>query len=124
MLDQLEEIKIGVAYELDGRRLESFPADLVDLGHVQVVYETHRGWKRDISGCRTFAELPAEAQAYVRRIEELVGVPGAWRLLSPLGVGTGQRCTRLTVVPLGGRGGRGSVALQSNGSAWARRATP
>ena len=76
MLNQLDEIKIGVAYELDGRRLQSFPADLGVLARVTVVYESHPGWKCEITHCRTFAELPPQAQAYIRRIEQLVGVPG------------------------------------------------
>ena len=76
VLNQLDEIKIGVAYEIDNQRLPSFPADLEILGRVNVVYETHPGWKTEIKHCRTFAELPAQAQAYVRRIEALVGVPG------------------------------------------------
>jgi adenylosuccinate synthase len=76
VLNELPEIKIGVAYEVDGRRLDSFPADLTLLSRVTVVYETHPGWQSEISHCRTFAELPTQAQAYVRRIEQLVGVPG------------------------------------------------
>jgi len=121
VLDQLEEIKIGVAYELDGRRLESFPADLKDLGRVEVVYETHRGWNRDISSCRTFSQLPAEAQAYVRRIEKLVGVPGACACFRS-GHGMGRRRVRLMAVPPSV--GVGSIAWQLNGSAWAQRETP
>ena len=49
VLDQLEEIKIGVAYKVDGKILDTFPADLSILSKVEVVYETLPGWKSDIS---------------------------------------------------------------------------
>ncbi|KAG0379101.1 hypothetical protein BGX24_001771 [Mortierella sp. AD032] len=78
ILDQLDEIKIGVAYKVDGKILEGFPANLSLLENVEVVYETMPGWKTDISKCRTFEDLPVNAQKYIRRIEEICGVPVEW----------------------------------------------
>ncbi len=51
-------------------------ADLKLLGSVQVEYETLPGWNQDISKCRSFQELPLNAQNYIKRIEALIGVPG------------------------------------------------
>ncbi|KAJ3414707.1 hypothetical protein HDV05_006144 [Chytridiales sp. JEL 0842] len=85
ILDQLPEIKIGVAYTHNGVTFENFPADLGVLAESKVVYETLPGWMTDISKCRTFEELPVNAQKYVKRVEELVGVPVEW-----IGVGAGR----------------------------------
>ncbi|RKP27149.1 Adenylosuccinate synthetase [Syncephalis pseudoplumigaleata] len=85
VLDKLDEIKIGVAYRLNGQRLESFPADMDDLQKLEVEYETLPGWKQDISACRTFEDLPANAQRYVLRIEEALGVHIEW-----IGVGVSR----------------------------------
>jgi len=80
VLSDLDEIKIGVEYEVDGTPLPHgvMPSTLEDLAKVQVRFETLPGWKCDISGARTMAELPAAAQQYVRRIEELLGCPVTW----------------------------------------------
>jgi adenylosuccinate synthase len=87
VLDSLDEVRIGVEYELNGKSLPAgaFPARLEDLGQVKVRYETMPGWKRSIAKCKTYDELPAQARAYVERIEELVGVPVSW-----IGVGPGR----------------------------------
>jgi adenylosuccinate synthase len=74
VLNDLAEIKIGVRYLIDGKPLESFPADLHVLSRVSVEYESIKGWETDISKCRTWESLPGNCQAYVKRIEELVGV--------------------------------------------------
>ncbi|KAJ3082462.1 hypothetical protein HK102_001664 [Quaeritorhiza haematococci] len=79
VLDQLPEIKIGVAYNYKGQRLESFPSDLSVLEQVTVDYETMPGWQQDISKCRKFEDLPVNAQKYVLRVEELMGVKGGCR---------------------------------------------
>ncbi|XP_071833646.1 adenylosuccinate synthetase isozyme 1 A-like [Apostichopus japonicus] len=78
ILDGFEEIKIGVAYKHDGKALESFPASQKVLKDVEVEYETLPGWKSDISGVRKFKDLPPNAQRYIKRVEELVGVPIRW----------------------------------------------
>lgn len=79
ILDTFEEIKIGVAYKLNGNPLDTFPADLKTLAEVEVEYITLPGWKTDISNCRTFDSLPVNAQNYVRKIEELGQVKGKER---------------------------------------------
>ncbi|KDQ16362.1 hypothetical protein BOTBODRAFT_31048 [Botryobasidium botryosum FD-172 SS1] len=85
VLDGLEEIKIGVGYEIDGKELEGFPADLDVLARVNVIFETLPGWKSDISSVRTFDELPEHCRKYVQFIEQYSGVPVEW-----IGVGPGR----------------------------------
>jgi len=87
VLDDLEEIKIGTHYKIDGQVLGygEMPSTLQDLEKVEVVYETMPGWKQSIAHCKTFEELPSEAQHYINRIEELVGCDVTW-----VGVGVGR----------------------------------
>lgn len=86
VLSEMGEIKVGTKYVTgEGQRVEWFPADLDLLESCQVEYETLPGWLEDISGCRSWQELPANARRYVERIEELVGVPVRW-----IGVGPGR----------------------------------
>ena len=87
VLDDLDEVKIGVAYELRGERLPygAMPSTLEDLAECKVIYETMPGWKTSIAHCRSFEELPEAAQNYVERIEELAKVPVSW-----IGVGVGR----------------------------------
>ena len=75
VLDNFSAIEICTAYEVDGERLESFPATTAMLERIKPVYEEQAGWRKDTSGVRRFADLPKEAQAYVERIEELLGCP-------------------------------------------------
>lgn len=76
IMSYFEKILIGVAYVVRGRRMTYYPASLKLLGEVEVVYEELEGWKGfDITGARVFEDLPANAQKYVLRIEELIGVP-------------------------------------------------
>ena len=74
-LSDLKHIKLCVAYEVDGRITKDYPTDLHILERVRPVYEEMDGWDSDISGITTFSDLPAEARAYVKRIEELTGAP-------------------------------------------------
>jgi len=85
VLNMLETIKIGVSYKLNGKTLEcgEMPASLETLSEVEVVYEDHPGWMADISVCTDFVNLPERAKSYVRRIEELLGVPVAWIGVGP-----------------------------------------
>ena len=83
VLSTLDEIKIGTAYSLDGKILDSPPTNANKLSRVEVIYETLKGWKKDISGIRKFEDLPIEAQDYVRFIEKFVEVPVKW-------IGVGQ----------------------------------
>ena len=80
-----DEIPVCVAYDVDGERLDEMPMTQTEFHHATPVYERLPGWRSDISGCRTFDELPKEAQAYVRRLEELSGAP-FWGV----GVGPGR----------------------------------
>jgi adenylosuccinate synthase len=73
VLDTFDEIKICVAYEVNGRRLKSFPTDLPRLEKVTPVYESFRGWKQPIDRVRSLAELPSEARAYLIAIARLTG---------------------------------------------------
>lgn len=75
VLAGLPELKICTGYTVDGEALDAFPADPVLLTRAQPVLESLQPWTQDISGARTFEDLPAPAQAYVHRVEKLVGVP-------------------------------------------------
>jgi adenylosuccinate synthase len=71
VLDGLEEIKICTGYRLHGRKLDHFPAHAADQAAVEPVYETVEGWSGSTAGARSWADLPAKAIKYIRRIEEL-----------------------------------------------------
>jgi adenylosuccinate synthase len=75
VLSELPEIKVCVAYQINGQRVTNFPSQLEDLRQAQPVYETLPGWQTEITGVRKFSDLPAKAQAYVKRLGELVGQP-------------------------------------------------
>jgi len=85
VLSGLKEIKIGVAYTINGERLPYgfMPSTLDGLGKVEVEYESHDGWMCDISECTKFEDLPQNAQKYLNRIEELVGVEVSWVGVGP-----------------------------------------
>ena len=68
-------IKVCTAYDHNGQRLTTWPNDTRTMGELQPVYETLPGWDEDITNCKTFEELPANAQAYVKYIEDTLGVP-------------------------------------------------
>ena len=77
VLDGLDTLRICTAYELDGRRLESFPASARVLEAVEPVWEEVPGWHAPCAGARRWSSLPATAIAYVARIEEVLRVPVA-----------------------------------------------
>jgi adenylosuccinate synthase len=77
VLAYLDEIPICIAYEVDGATTEAFPEPPA-LDRARPVYERMPGWRRDISEIRTFDDLPENAQAYVLRVEDLIGVPVKW----------------------------------------------
>ena len=83
VLDGLDEIKICVAYELDGKRVDRLPASQSAQARVKPVYETLEGWKTSTAGARSWADLPAQAVKYVRHVEELIEVPVALLSTSP-----------------------------------------
>ncbi|NCC21521.1 MAG: adenylosuccinate synthase [Alphaproteobacteria bacterium] len=83
VLDGMDELKICVAYELDGQRLDHFPASPVLQAAVQPVYETVPGWRESTRGARSWSELPAAAVKYIRMVEELIETPVALLSTSP-----------------------------------------
>jgi adenylosuccinate synthase len=83
ILDALKEIKICVGYRLDGREIDYLPASEHAQARVEPIYETAKGWHAVTAGARSWAQLPADAIKYVRRIEELIGCPVALLSTSP-----------------------------------------
>ena len=83
VLDGLTEIKVCVAYELDGKKIERFPFTMGAQAKLRPVWETFEGWGESTRGARSFAELPATCIKYVRRVEELVRCPVALLSTSP-----------------------------------------
>ena len=75
VLSGFDEIKICVAYDYQGRRMDYPPQESGALERVTPIYESVPGWKEDITACKTWDELPEAARAYVLRLEELSGVP-------------------------------------------------
>lgn len=75
VLSGLPTLQICTGYELDGSRVEEFPGDLEDLSRVKPIYEELPGWEQSLAGARTLEDLPPAAQRYVRRVEEIVGIP-------------------------------------------------
>jgi adenylosuccinate synthase len=71
----LKELKLCVAYEIGGKKTKDYPTSLDVLEKAKPVYEAMPGWCCDISGATSFEALPKEAKAYVKRMEELAGVP-------------------------------------------------
>jgi len=88
VLGAWDRIPVCVAYEIDGVRHEEMPMTQSEFHHAKPVYEFFDGWNEDISGCRSFEELPKNAQTYVRALEEMSGAP-FWGV----GVGPGREET-------------------------------
>ena len=74
ILDGFDEIKMCVAYKLDGKIIDEIPASLNVLAKVEPVYETFTGWKTDISNVRRFDDLPENARKYLARMAEVTGI--------------------------------------------------
>jgi len=83
-----ERIPVCVAYEIDGRRVDELPYSQTDFHHAKPVYEYLPGWTEDITGAKTFEDLPVNARAYVKALEEMSGAP-----VSAIGVGPGRTQT-------------------------------
>ena len=83
-----DRIPVAVAYDVDGTRFDEMPFDQSDFHHAKPIYEYLDGWTEDISGARTFDDLPAAAQRYLLRLEEVSGVR-----VSSVGVGPGREAT-------------------------------
>lgn len=75
VLDELETLKICLAYEIDGKRVESVPYLAEELERAIPIYETLPGWKTSTTSASKFDDLPVEAQNYIKRIESLTGAP-------------------------------------------------
>jgi adenylosuccinate synthase len=83
ILDAFEQIHVCIGYELDGETLDHLPADANAQARLKPVYEIMEGWNCSTRGARSWAELPAQAVKYVRRVEELIGAPVALLSTSP-----------------------------------------
>jgi len=83
-----EKIPVCVAYEIDGKRVDELPASQTDFHHAKPIYEYLPGWREDISVAKELNDLPANARAYVKYLEEISGAP-----MSAIGVGPGREQT-------------------------------
>ena len=83
ILDAFDEISICVGYDLDGERIDYLPASQGAQARVKPIYETMEGWKSSTEGARSWADLPAQAIKYIRRVEELIETPVALLSTSP-----------------------------------------
>jgi len=88
VLTGFEQIPVCVAYDVDGVRHDEIPMTQTDFHHATPVYEQFPGWTEDISGCKTFEDLPKNAQSYVKALEEMSGAP-----ISAIGVGPERNAT-------------------------------
>src|SRR5690606_6977912 len=85
VLTGIESIPVCVAYEVDGVRVEEMPVSQSDFHHAKPVYELLPGWSEDITGVRSFEDLPKNAQDYVLALEAMSG-----SRISAIGVGPGR----------------------------------
>jgi adenylosuccinate synthase len=83
VLDGFEELKVCVGYRLDGREIDHLPAGQGEQARVQPIYEVLQGWHESTEGARSWADLPAQAIKYVKRLEELIEAPVAMLSTSP-----------------------------------------
>ncbi|HLY65707.1 MAG TPA: adenylosuccinate synthetase, partial [Chloroflexota bacterium] len=95
VLDDQPAVKICTAYELDGERIDHFPAAVEQLERCTPVYEEMEGFG-PIAGIRDFAQLPRQAQRYVDRLEELLGAP-----ITIVGTGQSRDATIVREDPVG-----------------------
>jgi adenylosuccinate synthase len=83
VLDGFETVKVCTGYRIDGRAFDYLPPHAADQARVEPVYEEVGGWQGSTRGARSWADLPAEAIKYVRRVEELIRCPVALVSTSP-----------------------------------------
>ena len=83
VLDGFKELKVCISYDLDGERIDRLPAGQNAQERVKPIWETFDGWSQSTRGARSWADLPAQAVKYVRRIEELIGCPVTLLSTSP-----------------------------------------
>ena len=77
VFDTFDEIKVCTAYKdtRDGKVYTSYPTDVYIHKYLEPVYETHKGWKQDITSIRTYEDLPENARNYLERLEEILETP-------------------------------------------------
>jgi len=80
-----EKIPVCVAYEINGKRVDELPASQTDFHHAKPIYESLPGWSENISSARKLSDLPENARAYIKYLEEISGAP-----MSAIGVGPGR----------------------------------
>ena len=97
VLTGIKEIPVCVAYEIDGKRVDEVPVNQSDFHHAKPIYENFPGWDEDITGCKTFEELPKNAQDYVRALEKMSNCR-----ISAIGVGPDRNATIVLHDMLGG----------------------
>jgi len=83
VLDGFDEIKVCTGYRLHGEAIDYYPANAADQAAVEAIYETMPGWQETTAGARSWADLPAAAIKYIRRVEELIRCPVALVSTSP-----------------------------------------
>ncbi|MGE5376500.1 MAG: adenylosuccinate synthase [Bacteroidota bacterium] len=83
VLSGLDEIQVGTGYRWNGQPVRYADVDSYDLERVEIVYKSVPGWQEEIGRARSFEDLPRNAQAYVRMIEEAAGVPVKWIGVGP-----------------------------------------
>lgn len=88
VLTGIKEIPVCVAYEVDGQRVEEIPVSQTDFHHAKPIYENFPGWDEDITGARTFEDLPKNAQDYLLALEKMSGTR-----ISAIGVGQDRNAT-------------------------------
>jgi adenylosuccinate synthase len=97
VLDALEEIKVCVAYEIDGQRTPNFPSSARQFARCRPVYETLPGWQQSTSECRSLEDLPPQALDYLRFLAELMEVP-----IAIVSLGASRDCTIIVEDPIHG----------------------
>ncbi len=75
MLSGFDEVKIAVAYELDGHRIEDFPSDQERLCRCRPIYQTLPGWAEDVTAIKSYDALPGNARRFIETVEAYLGVP-------------------------------------------------
>lgn len=108
VLDELEEVKVCVAYEIDGKTTRDFPSSTVDFARCQPVYRTLPGWQQSTSHCRTLEDLPPQALDYLKFLAEIMEVP-----ISIVSVGPSRDQTIIVEDPIHGPK---RALLNSNGA--------
>jgi Adenylosuccinate synthase len=86
VLDSFPELQVAMEYSVDGKPLESFPADLSILGRVSVSYKILPGWQTPTTGAKSYCDLPKNAQMYIEFIERFIGIKVKY-----IGIGPGRQ---------------------------------